>query len=412
MHRRILLYFQGYVRIRLTDGSPERFINLCNHKGIRLWNLVREKEAYECCLRMADFKQIGAIAWKSKVRLRILEKRGFPRFLYQNRKRKAWAAGVLAAFLVLHVCSHFLWSISFEGNLEYTDSALRKFLRESGYQEGIRIDGIVCEDIEKLLRIAYNDITWVSAEISGTCLRIQIKENEVSEQEAAASAPHDVRAETDCTVTSIVTRAGVPQVKAGDTAAAGDLLIAGTIELKNDSGEVVGSRSVAADGDIFGNYTYTYEDSFPLVQTVRRYTGKTLSGYEFQAFGARVNLARKIPFEEYDCISEDTAPDWIRNFSLPFGTTRRLFREYYSYEECRSQEEAQSIAKERLDRHRLLKEEEGTKTEVLSLTVSLSGDSYFVTAVLRAEGPIGVPAEILPGEEEPLADASETGRVP
>lgn len=408
MHRRIILYFQGYVRIRLTHGSPERFINLCNYKGIRLWNLTRIGEAYECCLRIRDFRQINGIAMKAKVRLRILEKRGFPCFLYRNRQRKAWAAGLLTAFLVLHTCSLFLWNISFEGNTEYTDSALRKFLREAGYREGIRIDGIVCEDIEKQLRIAYNDITWVSAEISGTCLRIQIKENEVSEQEAAVSSPQDIRAETDCTITSIVTRAGVPQVKAGDTVAAGDLLIGGTIELINDAGETAGSHTVTADGDIRGDYYYLYEDSFPLIRTIRRYTGETAARYELSAFGGRVNLGRTVSFEEYDCLSEETSPEWVHTFSLPFGMNRQIYREYRTYEQCRSQEEAEAFAEERLDRHRLLREEEGTVTEVVSLSVILVGDSYQVSAVLHAEGPVGIPSEIPETGDEPFTNVSES----
>lgn len=406
MHRRIILYFQGYVKIRLRDGSPERFINLCNYKGIRLWNLTRIDEAYECCLRIKDFKQINGIALKAKVRLRILEKQGFPCFLYRNRRRKAWAAGLLAAFLILHTCSLFLWNISFDGNTKYTDFALKKFLREAGYREGIPIGGIVCEDIEKRLRIAYNDITWVSAEISGACLKIQIKENEVSEQEAAAPSPRDIRAETDCTITSIVTRSGVPQVKAGDSVSAGDLLISGTLELKNDSGEVTGSHPVAADGDIRGDYTYLYEDSFPMFRTVRRYTGNTRVRYEIRAFDARLNLGPSPSFNQYDCLSEETVPEWLADFSLPFGLVRHYFREYDAYEQGRSQEEAEAYAAERLARHCLAKEEEGTATEVVSLSVIPLGDSYQVSAVLHAEGPIGVPSEI--PEAEPFTNVWES----
>lgn len=406
MHRRIILYFQGYVKIRLTDGSPERFINLCNYKGIRLWNLTRVDEAYECCLRIRDFRQINDIARKARVRLRILEKCGFPCFLFRNRRRKAWAAGLLTAFLVLYACSLFLWNISFEGNTKYTDFALRKFLRESGYREGILIDGIVCEEIEKQLRIAYNDITWVSAEISGTCLKIQIKENEVSGQEASVSSPQDIRAGTDCTITSIVTRAGVPQVKAGDTVAAGDLLIGGTIELKNDSGDVTGSHSVMADGDIVGSYTCLYEDSFPLVRTVRRYTGRTLIRYEIQAFGALAGVGRKVSFDVYDCLSEEVSPEWVSSFSLPFHAVRQLYREYVSYEQCRSQADAEAFAEERLERHLRLLEEEGTATEIVSMNVILTGDSYQVSAVLHAEGPVGVPFQI--PETEPFTNVSES----
>jgi similar to stage IV sporulation protein len=409
MHRKIMLYFQGYVRIRLDGYSPERFINLCNNRGIRLWNLTHREEGYECCLRIADFRQINGIAWKSKVRVRILEKRGFPIFLYQNRKRKGWAAGVLAAFFILYFCSLFLWNISFEGNSEYTDAVLRKFLRESGYQEGIRIDRIVCEDIEKMLRIEYNDITWVSAQISGTCLRIQIKENEVSDRETIGSEPCDIRAEADGTITSIITRSGTPMVKAGDSVAAGDILISGTVQLLNDSKEVTGSHQVAADGDIMAEYTYTYEDSFPAIHETRFYTGRTHTVYELSAFGYSLSLGREPSYERSDCLAEKKDLKLFENYYLPFGIASRTYREYEVYEQHYSEEEAEAIAQERLDRYRQEKAEDGTQTEVVSLNLEQKESVCYVTAVLKASGPIGEPAQIAESEGGPFTNVTESG---
>ena len=37
-------HYTGYVRVRLTGRSPERFFNLCRSSKILLWNIACEKE--------------------------------------------------------------------------------------------------------------------------------------------------------------------------------------------------------------------------------------------------------------------------------------------------------------------------------------------------------------------------------
>ena len=38
---------------------------------------------------------------------------------------------------------------------------LRKFLRQNGYDCGMLVSDAGCEQLEKLIRNAYNDVTWV-----------------------------------------------------------------------------------------------------------------------------------------------------------------------------------------------------------------------------------------------------------
>ena len=47
--------YTGYVKVRMTGGSPERFLNLCRGNGISLWNLTFEKEQYQFFLLLSDF---------------------------------------------------------------------------------------------------------------------------------------------------------------------------------------------------------------------------------------------------------------------------------------------------------------------------------------------------------------------
>ena len=48
----------GYIKIKITGGSPERFLNLCKHKEIEIWNLESKKDSYEMLITIHDFRML------------------------------------------------------------------------------------------------------------------------------------------------------------------------------------------------------------------------------------------------------------------------------------------------------------------------------------------------------------------
>ena len=388
MHRKVIRYFQGYVRLLVTGFSPERFFNLCQYRGIDLWDLTAGQTGCRCCIKIADFRTIRDPVLKSGVRVRILEKHGFPFFLFRSRKRKGWAAGFLTGCLLLYLCSLFLWNITITGNTQVSSTSIRKTLREAGYQEGIRIDRILCEDVEKLLRFTYPNITWASAEISGTCLNIQVKENEVPEEKTETELTAcDVRSPCAGTILSIITRSGTPLVKAGDAVSEGEVLIRGAVELKNDAGESVAVHPVAADGDIIAEYTFSYQDSFPVLQEKTAESGRQLLCFAFFLFGHEWT-AGSIP-EGYSCVTEETRLCLFGDYLLPVGMRKQSCREQVRYEWFCGREAAGRMAEERLEAYLEELRAAGTEGEALSLELEKRGGNWYAAACIRAVGPIG-----------------------
>ncbi len=168
---------KGYLLILLKGYSPERFLNICSVHQIELWNVNHTKEGYECNISVADFKRLKPIVRKTRTKLIIRKRYGFPFFLYKYRKRKAFFLGVISAFLAVYVLSLFIWDIHIEGNYSYTEQVLLDYLSSEQIVHGMKISEVDCEQIEKLLRSQYSDIIWVSASVSGTRLIIQIEEN-------------------------------------------------------------------------------------------------------------------------------------------------------------------------------------------------------------------------------------------
>ena len=86
-----------------------------------------------------------------------------------------------------------------------------------------------------------------------------------SDENTKEGDPKDLIAEKDATIVEIVTRKGVPQVHAGDTVKAGDLLVSGRVEVLNDAKEVIGYQYQTSDADIYGATVLEYEDQLETV---------------------------------------------------------------------------------------------------------------------------------------------------
>ena len=296
---------------------------------------------------MPDFYRIRPFARKAGVRVRIQEKLGLPFFLYRNRKRKLFAVGAASFFLLLFVLSHFIWNISFSGNLLFTDDMLTGQLRGIGVCYGMPKRGVDCDRIEEELRSRCSRIVWVSAHVSGTRLQIRIRENETADGiPLREESPRNLVAETAGTVVSILVRAGKAVVQPGDEVEKGQILVEGMLPVTNDSGEVERTLFVRADADIRLRTTKIYREWVPHFQTVRSYTGKMQRGFRLRA-GA-VDILAMPPLagkRNWDLTGVSRQIVLFGDFFLPVWTEAITAREYEKVERKRTKTELNDLTK-------------------------------------------------------------------
>ena len=170
-------YCKGYVRIRLQSGGPERFLNMCAHHNIPIWDLQNRGGFYEMNVSISGFYQMKPICRKTGSRVKIIKKYGLPFFFYRNKKRKAFFIGILAGFCLLMVLSQHIWNIHVEGNRHNSTQTILNYLDEIQIHHGILKKNVDCSYIAEQMRKEFPDITWVSAKISGTRLILEVKEN-------------------------------------------------------------------------------------------------------------------------------------------------------------------------------------------------------------------------------------------
>lgn len=354
---KILLYIRGYLLIRITGYSAERFLNACSHRGIRLWNLRPVDNSYEMNITIQGFRQIRQVARRTGTKVVIVRRVGLPFFLHRYRKRKLFFAGIAVCILMLLGLSRFIWNIDIRGNLTRTDETLLAFLETQDVKNGMKISDVDCERIVKDIRKEYNDIIWVSASIEGTKLIIQVKENEdsipVNEEEASGEAT-DIVADQDCVITSIITRKGVPQVQEGAEVKAGDILVSGQVPISNDAKETVGYRQQESDADILGRTTISYKDSQPLTYYEKKETYQyDMHEYYVKIGGYRLSVGKitNKNYENFELISHEKQVMILDNLYLPIILGIRTVSPYDPIEKSYTKDEIQKSLSTRFLRY-------------------------------------------------------------
>jgi len=375
---KFIKFFRGYLYVRLTGYSPERFFNLCGNAGIILWELHREETGYVFCISLRAFRRLKPMLRKSGTQIRILKRVGLPFLLFRYRKHRFFAIGILAAFLFLMVMSRFVWSVEISGNHQYSTQLLTKFLAEEQIGYGVRKREIDCENAEVLLRNHFPDITWVSVRLSGTKLYVAVQErlSAGNAEEESALVASDLVTEVAGEVTSVLVRRGTALVQAGDEVEAGTVVVSGMIPIQDDSGETVSYDLCAADADVTIHTTLPYEDHFSAKKQVREQIGKTKYGIGVLTEDGQLNLFWQQKAQT-GCIRIYRQICLGRDFYLPFTLVTERLWQYENNETDRTEAEIKRIAQEKLDNY--IQKLEKNAIQILSNSVIIEKNATEVS---------------------------------
>ena len=109
-------WLKGYVRIVVSGVTVERFMNLCGHKNILLWDVCRMDNCYEMFISLPAFKTLRPIVKKTRVKVAVLQRIGLPFFISELNKRKIFLFGCMVAVFFWFISGYFVWNIEINGN--------------------------------------------------------------------------------------------------------------------------------------------------------------------------------------------------------------------------------------------------------------------------------------------------------
>lgn len=344
----ILRFLRGYVRVYLTGFSPERFMNLCNNHQIELWDVEPCQDGYEFFMYVDGFLGCKEFLRKTRTKVVVRNKLGLPFLLFRYRKRKLFFVGLLGCFAALFIATRFIWAFEITGNRQFTDDMFLAFLESQNVYYGMAIDDLDIDGFEKKLREEYGYITWASAKIEGTKLHVTIKENEVGTiEETDDGETGNICATVSGNVVSMVTRSGVPQVKAGDAVSKGDVLISGIVPIMNDDETLRTYHVTRADGDVIIESILPYDDELALKYQKKVYTSNADRLVVLGLGAKELKIGIMNLKEDYEIISVRKPVKLLDNLYLPIIYGHNDYIGYEIVESTYTKEEAAAILNNR-----------------------------------------------------------------
>jgi len=355
-------FFGGTVQICISGSNAERFINLCQFQEIPLKEIKKDGSRYQAELPAKDYFRLRPVIKKTGICPRITKREGLPFFLKRNRKRKVLLFCAILFAGMIYYLSGFLWRIEFDGCFYHTREQLRDFLQEEGIAAGIRKDAADCTAIEECIRSRFTDIGWVSAELTGTVMKIHIKETHMPSLDADRvvdglgnawdeKTGHIVAA-CDGVVAELTVKSGTALVRPGDVVKKGDILISGVLNVIGDDGGIVAKHAVLAAGSVRLKCVENYRESVPLNYQEKIYTGRSKKGFVLEMFGKKIfSYNSGNPYQNCDIITEMGQYCIGKNFYLPLLCEKRTAKEYTLADAVRTKEEAELCARQLLVRY-------------------------------------------------------------
>jgi similar to stage IV sporulation protein len=340
---RLWNYLRGYVIIIVEGYFLEKFINVCTHRQILLWNVKRQKNCV-MSLRVSirGFKLLRPVARKTGCRVRIAGKRGLPFIFNRYRRRKTFALGAFVFLTLIFLLTSFVWKIEVIGNKKIDTALIIEKLSSMGVRTGVLKYGINTDKLVSSMMLEIRELGWVGITVRGTKVKVQVTERKPPPELVPKDIPCDIVAKRDGLIKSVLAMDGIEKVKEGDTVVKGQVLISGVI----DSHDVKESpRIVHAMGNVTARtwYEKSCDVITRLVEKVR--TDKVKDRYSLLLIGKKLGpLPGKIPFTNCDKVEIKKEISIGEDLVLPFQI---LIERYYEYDLAEKEipiEEAQNTA--------------------------------------------------------------------
>lgn len=338
--RIMLNYLLGFVNITVEGFFVERFINHCINQKVFLWAIKRKNSSLLTAnININDFKKVCSIAKKTKCKIHINSKNGFPILLHKYRKRKLLLLLTIPVILIILISSRFVWNIEIIGTENIKVEEVLANLKEEGIEIGKKKSSIDSKKVINNIRLKREDISWMAIDLKGTNVIVNLVEAEKKPNIIDKNAYCNIVADQKGMITKITADTGTALVKPGDIVEKGDILIGGYME-----GKYTDTRYVHSKGKVEAKVWYTKTIKSGLTREISEETGNQINRYSINMNNFKINLYKSLPnFENYDTINETKKIRLLKNFYLPIEINKDTYVEKRKVQITYGKEELKSI---------------------------------------------------------------------
>lgn len=342
-------YTRGYVIINVEGYFLEKFINICLHRHITMWNVEKiSNRQMLLFMYVSDFFKLRPVVKKSKCRVSILKRCGLPFFIRRYRARKAFALGAGAFILLLFLMTSFIWKVEIVGNNTVESNVIVEKLVSLGARPGVLKSSVDTKKIADEMILGIKELAWVSVDVKGTKIKVQVAERQIPPVIVKKNEPCDIYATKDGIIKSMVVKEGMKVVTEGTTVKSGQLLVTGVVPNKNEKEP---SRQVHAIAEIKARTWYEKQEEVLTKTTERVYGEKTKNVFYLAFLDKKIRLIPgKVGFTDFEKTVDVKGLSLGKDFELPFSFITEKYKEVKTLEKELSNEEAEIIAFDKVNR--------------------------------------------------------------
>ncbi len=222
-------FLKGYLELKAEGRGSQRLINMAVSRGLYFWDLRRSGDSVYFKAPISTFRPLRPLVRRSRSRLRITRKVGFPFWFRRVKRLQGFLAGMLFFIISVYVITSFIWFVEVTGNSEVPHAEIMEIVEGLEIKPGIYKGSLDTGRLERELARQHPDIAWVGVSFRGIVLQIEVV-GHLPEPEIKDSPAHIVAAK-DGLVEKVTVVEGKPMVAPGDMVKKGDMLIKGIREL-------------------------------------------------------------------------------------------------------------------------------------------------------------------------------------
>lgn len=223
------------MRFRAEGGFSERFLNLCNRKGIELRELSVSGNRLTACTKASHYLRIKSCAVRSGMQTKILSRHGLPFFINKYRQRAGLLYGFIAGICFISLMSTMVWSINISGNNRITEEEILAVLAESGIKPGTFRKNVDAASARFHAIHSLPQLSYMSVNVIGSCIEVQVTETADTATKIDKDFPCDIVSTVDGQIAALEVYQGTKMHNEGEAVRAGEVLAGGFAELRDGS---------------------------------------------------------------------------------------------------------------------------------------------------------------------------------
>ncbi|MBE6796131.1 MAG: hypothetical protein E7533_06085 [Ruminococcaceae bacterium] len=281
---RFFRFINGYIYFCAEGGFSERFINLCKLNDITLWDVKNDGVKVFAFTSSNCLTALEDAAINSGMNLKIEQEKGLKTLVNKHKWRFGIFVGIGVFLLSFWFASGFVWEVEVVGVDNVMAKNFTEELQDYGIKTGVKKSDINIIEVEKKIKSDYKNISWVSVNVFGGKVQVQLREAEVEQEKLDHSRACNIVASKNGEVILVKGYYGQNVVKEGDFVAKGSLLISG-ISAYSDGSE----HSFHAKGEVLARTETEFVASIEANKKIF-VTGEWKNRFYFCFFGLEIPI--------------------------------------------------------------------------------------------------------------------------